>query len=416
MCILKKCLAEGLRTYFYSEALVGFENIDIRAMLEIVGSNCAQHIPASPRSCMINRMSVNQYFASESKNVLKFQFVFPAVMSHSDIAVKPRRVECPICRTLVHVRNNPWLHIDTLRWLGGKTPSAVTSTPLDEPNALANAMASAMLAMNDEVEQAEFELSEKTTPFHKLGRGAALFLRAGLGFEKEIMDQASRRLAESEQSATEHLKLAKQNPSSVHQSEIYPVGAEFALCQAESQLMFAVIAVLNQNLTESLKGLYKIRKAFFTLTEIHKAEEKYLENRRNGSISRASSSIGRATTSGSGTAHSNSLPANGTHPQAFNTQEDDDDDDEFVDAEESKVEPIKLDFTPITNGAPDLHSGIDDANAPLDFRTITSDPIDLYIHSGTSMSFGLIQLVLCKLELGLSQLAVQCSAIMLIPT
>lgn len=183
------------------------------------------------------------------------------------------------------------------------------------------------------------------------------------------MDQAAKRLAEAEESATEHLKRAKQNPASVHKSAIYPVGAEFALCQAESQLMFAVIAVLNQNLTESLKGLLKIRKAFWTLHAIHKAEEKYVAALRNGD-----------------------------KPRSQNLSEDEDDEGAFVDAEESNVDDQRSDFNSVpgsTNGTKIPFFESQSASQPFDFRTITSDPIDLYIHSGTSMSFGLMQLVLC---------------------
>ena len=146
-------------------------------------------------------------------------------------------------------------------------------TALDEHQALHEAMAAAALIVNDDVEQAEIELSKGTSPFHKLGRATALFLRATLGFEKEVMEQASARLAEAEESASEYQRRAIRDHSTSHQSKIYPAGAEYALCHAEAQLMSAVVAVLNESLTESLRGFYKLRKAFGTLYEIHEAEK-----------------------------------------------------------------------------------------------------------------------------------------------
>lgn len=41
-----------------------------------------------------------------------------------------------------------------------------------------------------EVDKAEAELSKGTSPFHMLGAATTLFLRATLGFEKDIMAQA----------------------------------------------------------------------------------------------------------------------------------------------------------------------------------------------------------------------------------
>ena len=91
-----------------------------------------------------------------------------------------------------------------------------------------------------------------------------------------MIEQANIRLNEAEESALDHQKRAIRDPSTAHQSAIYPVGSEYALCHAETQLMGAVVAVLNESLTESLRGFYKLRKAFQTLYEISEAERKYI--------------------------------------------------------------------------------------------------------------------------------------------
>ena len=275
-----------------------------------------------------------------------------------------------------------------------------------------------MLIFRTEVEQAETELSKGTSPFHKLGRATALFLRATLGFEKEVMEQAGAWIAEAEESALEYQRRAQRNPSSAHQSKIYPPGTEYALCHAEAQLMSAVIAVLNESLTESLKGFYKLRKAFWTLHEIDEAEKAYLRKRgKSGSqytSSNTSSTSKLSTEVGSGALTPTSA-----------SSEDEDNDLAFVDAEE-KVADLRiaeeyqghverpdatarnLDHTvtekvatdiiesssiPVTTSNDSRTSG-DDQLRNTDFRTITTNPIDLFIHSGNGLCYGLLQLLL----------------------
>lgn len=297
---------------------------------------------------------------------------------------------------------------------GGKAGSSASRslTALDEPAALQEAMAAAAFIMNDEVERAETELAKGTSPFHKLGRATTLFLRATLGFEKEIMEQASARLAEAEESASEHQRRAMRDPSTAHQSAIYPTGAEYALCHAESQLMSAVVAVLNESLTESLRGFYKLRKAFATLNEIHEAEKRYL---RAQGKSYASSAASTPASTGSST------PAGGSGvlvPGSFGDNDDDSDDDDFADAQETAfdekpassyggqletgLEKLKFEDANLAGSVPPSErssmsmpseTAANDADR-IDFRTITNDPIDLFIRSGTALCFGLLQLML----------------------
>lgn len=92
---------------------------------------------------------------------------------------------------------------------------------------------------------------------------------------------ASERLYEAETSAASDQTRSQQNaqaPNAFH-SDIYATGTEYALCQAIAQLMSAVVGVLNESLTESIKAFYRLRKAYIALDAIMKMEEKFMEQR-----------------------------------------------------------------------------------------------------------------------------------------
>ncbi|GAB7364370.1 hypothetical protein MBLNU230_g4913t1 [Neophaeotheca triangularis] len=324
------------------------------------------------------------------------------------------------------------------RWFGAKAPVLSNSNAskslnaLDEPHALQQAMAAAQHIMNDDVDAAEEELSKGHSPFHKLGRGTTLFLRATLGFEKDVMAQAGERLAEAEESSWEHQRRAIRDPSTAYQSEIYPVGSEYALLNAQSQIMGALIGVLNESLTESLRGFYKLRKAFATLQEISEAEKRFLQRQKGKSttslksLSRKSTDT-RSQTSGAtkgaqavASGAATTVPAEKPPPPY---EEDEDDDLEFVDAEEARSEQPKEQYQGHTE-TPDIarlslaekegkdanfspqaplqppgatlgsKSAADRAEQEPDIREFTSSQIDLFIHSGSSLWYGLLQLML----------------------
>lgn len=232
------------------------------------------------------------------------------------------------------------------------------------------------------------------------------------------MEKAGARIAEAEDSAYEHQRRAQHNPSMAHQSRIYPAGSEYALIYAETQLMSAVVAVLTESLTESLKGFYKLRKAFATLHEISEAEQRYLKahgKRNQDSASSVASSSTVSVVSGEGSKDSS----------ARNSIDADEDDMEFVDAHDDEdlggptplayqghveyptISDLKLnDSNPQDLAQPpsaamqpggleaDSKSVAVQAEEEVDLRTLTSDPIDLFIHSGTNLCFGLLQLLL----------------------
>jgi len=146
---------------------------------------------------------------------------------------------------------------------------------------LQDAMAGADLIMNDDIDGAELSLKKHDSTYHSFGLAVCVFMRSILGFEKEIMADAGRRLAECETSAWNEIKKAEKEASNSNRSteRIYPPGSEYQLVLAESYLMSAMIGVLHESLTEALKSFYKLRKAYIALESIMQAENAYLKKK-----------------------------------------------------------------------------------------------------------------------------------------
>ena len=141
------------------------------------------------------------------------------------------------------------------------------------------------------------------------------------------MREASERLGQAESAAYDHQRRADKD---AYHSKIYPPGSEYALCLAESQLMSAVVAVLNESLSESIKGFYKLRKAYVALQEIADAEKRYLKGGSSTSV--GSTSTKSTVNSAPSVASTSNAPS--VSGQTLVAQDEDDDDD-FVDADES---------------------------------------------------------------------------------
>ncbi|MCJ1314296.1 Mitochondrial outer membrane protein iml2 [Agyrium rufum] len=351
-------------------------------------------------------------------------------------------------------------------WLSSKgtglSSSSQSLNTLDEPQNLESALRAATCIMNDDLEAAESGLEEGNSSFHKLGKGMVTFLRATLGFEPEIMRQgrlkvpilqsiaddekAADRLADAASSAAADHKRA-QRDTHAFRSSIYPAGSEYALCHAETQIMGAVVGILNENLMEGIKGFYKLRKAYLTLNTILEAEKEYVKNQQGtGGLPAAKRSVTSLSSERSARIAS-SLPGGFGGDGADKRQADresaldesvgslvkvdhpdegpvaDEDGDEFEDAEEQhedaiiphtylgsmeiesaatamadtsleEKDPAKPD-EPVTTTVPRVSTAkteellSSDPNSP-----VLSNPIDAFVHSGTSMSFGLLLLII----------------------
>ncbi|KAL0935822.1 mitochondrial outer membrane protein iml2 [Colletotrichum truncatum] len=293
------------------------------------------------------------------------------------------------------------------------------------------AMAAAGLIMNDDIDGAEERLRKGDSAFHQLGLSMTTFLRSVLGFEKDVMNEASKRLADTEAKAWADYKKAERESSDPDSSRVYPPGTEFLLIHAESQLMAAVVAVLHESLTEALKGFYKLRKAFVTLDGIMLQEAKALEKGDN----KADPPPLRTRTS------EDKMPGSFDDDEFADLEQKEDSDIDFVDASEVPKSGAQ---TPASAGAAaeqkvngsatqqqqqpptqemaslSVDSGTstpqDDAKlTPLQASSKMADdsdsdssvftnPVDVFIHSGANMCFGMLLFMLSMVPPAFSRL------------
>lgn len=273
--------------------------------------------------------------------------------------------------------------------------------------------------MNDDVETAEAELSKGSSSFHKLCQGVVIFMRATLGFEQDVMREASERLADAEAAASEHYRRAQRNPKAF-QSSIYPAGSEFALCLAEAQLMSAVVGVLNESLTESIKGFYKLRKAFQTLDSISQAEAKFVRSRSMNSVDSTARNSQDSLGSTKSVEDSQTLSAPPAGDFANVEPSRDEEGDEFFDADEihegveetaeylgeleidgeiRHAEKPSISAQPAVNASsvpsqPQKQSSEPAVQDGPDVELFNGHPVDTFIHSGSNLCFGILQLMI----------------------
>jgi hypothetical protein len=321
---------------------------------------------------------------------------------------------------------------------------------LAESQNLEAAMRAATLIMNDDVEGAERGLSQGNSSYHKLGMGVIVFLRATLGFEQDVIKEASDRLQEAETSATLDLYKA-QRSDQYNANGLYSPGSEFLLCNALAQIMSAVVAVLNESVTDAIRAFYKLRKAYITLNGLMEEEDKAMKLRGLGSHSASkqpsSESLKSTGTSNAATKvlpggfDTNSKPTRSrAHPlsrltttenlfEKPNTPKPDgsDEDDEFYDADDVHNEiPTRTYTGHIDTQSTRLNTKLNDMSlsdedrmqesgsnhsddlppatrvSNIDLRKFSHDPdsqifanpIDIFVHSGVNLCFGLLLLLI----------------------
>ncbi|KAI5800121.1 outer membrane protein Iml2/Tetratricopeptide repeat protein 39 [Geopyxis carbonaria] len=132
--------------------------------------------------------------------------------------------------------------------------------------ALYDALKAMDMLMDDAINDAEKSLEKGNSSFHKLAMGVIAFLQASLGFESDVMREASDRLADAETSADrDRRKAVKEN----RQGGTLPPGFEFAVCHVEAQLMSAVVGLLSESLVDTMKSFYKLRAAYKSLETLY---------------------------------------------------------------------------------------------------------------------------------------------------
>ncbi|KAK3939004.1 mitochondrial outer membrane protein IML2 [Diplogelasinospora grovesii] len=342
----------------------------------------------------------------------------------------------------------PFLRPPSSSKASSTTPSPGASTPAlqadgnagaaqQELSDIEDAMVAAGLIMNDDIEGAEarLRLREDGSTFHQLGLGVSTFMRSILGFEKEIMAEAASRLTECETRAWNDMKKAEKeaaknsgggsywygssSTTATKNDNIYPPGSEFALVHAEAQLMNAVVAVLHESLTEGLKGFYKLRKAYITLDGIMAAEAEYLKRVQNpGAAPKDMPKRHRMSDDKMPGSFDDSefadLDQNGTPIP----KENDGSDEEFVDVGSGTQTPgtpgtdtaaldEKLAQLSVADGSlrtPPLARSFEQLkNFGTDSAHFKST-VDVFVHSGANMCFGVLLLILSMVPPAFSRL------------
>ena len=250
---------------------------------------------------------------------------------------------------------------------------------------------------------------------------------------------------ETESKASDDLRKSQRDVDA-YRSKIYEPGAEFALCVAMSQLMGATMAVFRENLTDSLKGFYKLRKAYMALEGIVASENAYLKgipnDNANVDVSRFSvpSTPVRSSTFNSRLARS----APGTPPKSDYTDitrketkvepphdEFEDELDDFYDAKEVADKSAKLGSYSGKVEVDGMIKQLDDASIDQKKSTIRSPwlervasyfsvqtldatkqievdaletSIDKFVHSGASLCYGILLLLLSLVPPAFSKL------------
>ena len=231
-----------------------------------------------------------------------------------------------------------------------------------------DAMASCGLIMNDDIDGAWERLQTGDSSFHQLGLAVTIFMRSVLGFEKAVMTETTAKLDECEAKAWAEFKKAQKHGKARAGSKLYPPGTEFELVRAQTQLMGAVVGVLHESLIDAMKSFLKLRKAFMTLDAIIEAETKTL-----GSMPQATSEASlsaKPVTDVTKSMEKLDIESGTQTPANVESSSEDEKVDEGAPLKEARSKATESD------------------------NVLLENPLDIFVHSGASMCFGMILLML----------------------
>jgi hypothetical protein len=333
--------------------------------------------------------------------------------------------------------------------LHGASGSAPLTPAQQELSDIDDAMEAAALIMNDDIDGAQARLQSRndSSSFHQLGLGIAIFVRSILGFEKDIMSEAAICLNKCEAQAWQDMKRAQKEAErtnggrgwfgrsasysgkgnghvSAKAGNYYPAGSEFDLVRSEAQLMNSVIMVMQESLTEGVKGFYKLRKAFITLDGLMQIETKILKEQAGivapgavGDIEPTPPPLTRGASSGK-------------MPGGFGDDEEDDE-TPMQEAESARGTDTDsdLEIVDLQAGTPAIEKTLTDLHItesakpeavrkPLGSAALASfDPsaqraatrlftnqMDIFVHSGVNMCFGILLLLISMVPPAFSKL------------
>lgn len=245
-------------------------------------------------------------------------------------------------------------------WFGGA--KADDHAEADAAAAVAHleqAMRATNLILNDDLDGAEAALRQGDSTFHDLGTALVFFMRAVLGFEKDNIATTMELCGKCEARAWEDLKKAQRRAAAGHaQGEIYPPGTEYEVVVVQTQLMSAVLGVMNESVLDAMKSFMKMRRAYIMLQTIMDKENAYFKKRP-------------ATRSGS--------RASKAEPDAFSG------------LQTPASSKTSLDGLEAAETLPSLKST---ASVLPEMDVELSNPIDAFIHSGVSLCMGTLMLVM----------------------
>ena len=106
--------------------------------------------------------------------------------------------------------------------------------------------------MNDDIDGAYAALRKGNSSFHRLAAAVSFFIRSVIGLEQQVMAEALDLLNSCESKAWDDQKAAERRGA--RGDSIYLPGTEYELVRAESQLMGAVVGMLQESLVEAIRA------------------------------------------------------------------------------------------------------------------------------------------------------------------